>query len=335
MGGGGSYYDRDVTASSRRTDRGFSDIAGQKMSRREIDAAILPKARRIVSTSKSPLAYAFDDTGSMKNLPKIIWDKWPMMAGQIVMQKYLKDPSVSLAAIGDVTCDKAPLQICDFASIRDLDGWLEKLWLEGGGGGQHFESYEFVAYYYARLYEMQNAETPILIFTGDEAFRDRMSADELRKHFGGQHQDVDAKTIFAELKEKFQGNVFLIHRFYDGFGLDPEIVSMWEDVLGKECVIRLKSDLAIADVTLGVIAIASGARTLAGYIKDIKNRPLEMGGVKYEPQGDERIEEVRSTLKLFASFCASRSGKSAQKTASSPSGSKKPGENPGAKEWKL
>jgi hypothetical protein len=271
----------------------------------------------------------------MKNLPKIIFDKMPMIAGQIVLQKYLTDPTISLAAIGDVTSDRAPLQICDFSEIRNLDSWLEKLWLEGNGGGQHFESYEFIAYYYARLYDMESAKTPIFLFTGDEAFREHLSGVQLTKHFGGQHHDVDAKTIFRELKEKFHGNVFLIHRYYQKYALNSEIVDVWEKILGKECVIKLENDLAIADVTLGLIAIASGSRTLEQYIKDMKTRPLEMGGVKYAPQSLERIEEVRKCLEFFAST-RKASGKTKGKTSGTKGGASTGAtDSTGKKDWQV
>lgn len=301
MGGGGDYYSRDVTSSTRiLAGVGYTDFAKQTVSRREVSKDLLPKGRILNSNCKSPLVYGFDDTGSMGDLPLIICDKWPMVAGQIAMQRYLDDPMVSLAAVGDIKSDSAPLQVCDFATIKDLDPWLQKLWVERNGGEQHFESYEFLAYFYARCYDMQNAEMPICLFTGDESFRESLSADSLRKHFGGQHENVNAREIFRELKNKFKGNVFLIHRYYALYGLDAEIVVQWESALGNENVITLVSDVAIADVTLGVIAIASGARTLDEYIEDIKNRPLEMGGQKYEPQSPDRIAEVRNSLQRFA-----------------------------------
>ncbi len=296
MGGGGSYYDRDVSA-SRKLSAGFTAYAQEQMSRSKMSSDLLPMNRRQSSSCKSPFVYAFDVTGSVQNLPVIIFDKIPMIAGQIITQRYLDDAQVSLSAIGDITCDGGPLQVCDFAEIKKLDPWLKKIWREGRGGGQHFESYEFIAYYYARLYDMENATMPMLLFTGDESFRENVSGADLERHFGGQHQDVDSFAIFDELKKKFRGNVFLLHRFYDSYGLDNEIFAQWEKALGKGFVVRLPDDTAVADLTLGIIALAAGRRTLAQYVRDIKSRPLEMGGIKYAPQSSERIDAVISALK--------------------------------------
>ncbi len=301
MGGGGSYYDRDVTYGGSTTRSGYSDFAAQVTGNNELDSSLIPLNRRLASTCKSPIVCPLDGTGSMGTLPRVLCDKWPMIAGQITMQKYLDDVMVSLGIVGDVESDRGPIQVCDFAKIRDLDPWLQKLWIEGEGGGQHFESYEFVAYFYARLYDMKGATTPMMIFTGDESFRENLSADSLRRHFGGQHQNVSAFTIFNELKEKFRGNVFLIHRYYSGYDLDSEIVAQWQKVLGKENVVNLKTDTAVGDIMLGIIALASGSRTLGQYIEDMKNRPLKMGKQTFKPQSEERLNEVRESLKVMAS----------------------------------
>jgi len=305
MGGGGTYYDRDVTDRSRRTSKGFSDVAEAKMSRSRVDAAVLPRGRKLTCTTKSPVVYAFDVTGSMGDLPKIIYDKMPMMAGQLIEKGYLEDTMISLSAVGDVLSDQAPLQVCDFSVVKNLDEWLQRIWLEGNGGGQARESYELIAYFYARMCDIPNAETPVFLFTGDEGFRENLPAATLREYFGEGSENTNAKSVFEELKKKFKGNVFLIHRRY-GQG-DQEIVAQWENVLGRERVIKLGSDLAIADVTLGVFAIVTGKRTLEEYLQDMKTRGQE----------EHRIAEVRESLKTLAAAVKPTAGpkKSGKKVA--------------------
>jgi hypothetical protein len=168
------------------------------------------------------------------------------------------------------------------------------------------------AYFYARCYDMKGARTPVILFTGDEGFRDTLPASELTDHFGGLPEGVDAKTVFAELKKKFKGNVFVLFptftSSYDA-ATNRENLNRWRKVLGEENVVSLDSKVAIADVTLGIIAIASGSRTLEEYIQDIKNRPLEMDGVKYAAQSPERLEEVRRSLEAFAASRKALKGK--------------------------
>ena len=288
MGGGGQIYDRDTKDGYTKTSGGFSTAAATEMSRSRIDAGLLPKNRRLTCTALSPVVFGFDVTGSMGNLPKIIYDKMPLIAGQIVECGYLRDAQMSLAAIGDVQSDSAPVQIGDFAKVRTLDDWLKRIWLEGKGGGNGGESYEYTAYFYAKYCDIPNATTPFFLITGDEDYRETLYESELAKHFGGKHKTTTAKKVIAELKKKFKGNVFLIHREY-AQGDDARIVSHWEELLGEERVIRLGSDPAIADVTLGLFAIMSGSRTLDEYLDDMKTK-------RDKAQTEERIEEVRKSL---------------------------------------
>jgi hypothetical protein len=320
MGGGGSYYDRDVTSKSlRSTSTGVSTVAERALGRTSIDSALLPKNRRLICTARNPLVYGFDETGSMDTLPKIIWDKWPGIVGQVVAREYLPDPEMSISAIGDIRSDDSAVQICDFSPLRNLDKWLKRIHFEKNGGGQGSESYEMNAYYYANFCDMPNAELPIYLVTGDEACVPQLYERDLEEHFGGKHKDTTAKKVFADLLGKFKGNVFRIQRYYAGRGREDwsqsKIVSQWESFIGKERIIHLpqgkEGDLAIGDITLGVYAIVSGARTLKQYLGDMSNRDLELGkGVKYEPQSKERIKQVEEALQPLKDFKPVKSARS-------------------------
>jgi hypothetical protein len=213
---------------------------------------------------------------------------------------------MSLAAVGDILSDAAPIQIADFSIIRKLDDWLERIWLEGNGGGQAKESYEFTAWFYARRCELAQATQPFFLVTGDEGFRETLYKGDLERHFGGTQETVETDLVWAELKRKFKDNVFLIRRKYSGKE-NEQIQVQWEKALGKEFVIPLFSDQAIADVTLGLFAIAGGTRTLDEYLEDLKTK-------RAVPQSDERIAEVRRSLERYAE---SR-GSTAPRPASTP-----------------
>ncbi len=317
MGGRGSYYDRDVTASYKTTNTtGYSDDAERATKQRSMDPELLPKNWKLVCGKLNPLIYAFDVTGSMGKLPKIIWDKWPGIVGQIIARDYLPDPEMSIAAIGDIRSDRSPLQVCDFDSLRNLDRWLSRIHYEGNGGAQDSESYEMMAYFFLHRFEMPNAELPIFLMTGDEACVEHLYADDLQRHFGGNHKDTTAEAVFAGLIKKFHGNVFRIHRRYRGN--NSKIVAQWERLIGAERIIHLPDDRAIGDVTLGVYAVVSGARTVDQYIEDMSTRSLNLAeGVEFEPQSDERIRQVAEALEPLRGFKPLRrySGGAADRTA--------------------
>ncbi len=308
MGGGGSYYDRDVSATSRRTSAGYTDVAQEALSRKSVDPDLLPFNRVISCENEDPQVYDFDHTGSMGNAPKVIYDKWPGIVGQIVARKYLRDPRMSIAATGDITSDRAPLQMADFVALRNLDKWFKRIYLEGNGGGGATESYVFTAYYYAYICKLRNKlRVPIYLITGDEAFEENLEGEDLKEHFGGQRETTTAKQVFGDLKSKFKDNVFLIRRRYGGERNgwnDTTITKQWEKALGKDHIVHLPSDdLAIGDITLGVYAVVSGARTVEQYLEDMRTRPLNLAqNVKFEPQSEERIKDVEKALSSLKDF---------------------------------
>jgi hypothetical protein len=52
-----------------------------------------------------------------------------MFFGQIKIQNYVPDPAISFCAIGDATCDQAPLQVSGFGIGKEIDEMLKKMWL--------------------------------------------------------------------------------------------------------------------------------------------------------------------------------------------------------------
>src|ERR1700754_3820389 len=58
-----------------------------------------------------PIAVLFDVTGSMGMVPRALQAKLPDLLGLLLRQGYVEHPQVLFGAIGDATCDRAPLQI--------------------------------------------------------------------------------------------------------------------------------------------------------------------------------------------------------------------------------
>jgi hypothetical protein len=210
---GGGYYDRDVGSSS--TSDGFSytaysSAAGSAMSQKSLHPELSPLGRALTCTNKAPIVVAMDVTRSRGDDSKIVYDKMPMLFGQLLMQGYLEDPAISFAAIGDATCDQAPLQVASFATGTALDGWLTKLWLEEGGGGTGRESYELAAFFYARRAVVTGQEKGYFFFTGDEGFYPQVSGEQVARLLGGAAgPDVPARDVFAELAREF--HVFFVY----------------------------------------------------------------------------------------------------------------------------
>eukprot|EP00300_Choanocystis_sp_HF-7_P016875 c19560_g2_i2.p1 GENE.c19560_g2_i2~~c19560_g2_i2.p1 ORF type:complete len:447 (-),score=61.89 c19560_g2_i2:118-1458(-) len=112
-----------------------------------------------------------------------------MFFGQLVLQEYVDDPALSFAAIGDFKAgDKAPLQITEFQKGHAIDSEVQKLWLEGGGGGNNKESYLEAMMYFASpacvRFPLSSDKKSFFFITGDEGMYPSVERGTVRKLFG-------------------------------------------------------------------------------------------------------------------------------------------------------
>ena len=287
---GGDYYDRDVISSN--SSAGFSaqtnDVVGVTTS---LHISMDPKRwkeNKLNCDKANPIIFALDVTGSMGNWSKIIYEKMPMFYGQIMIQNYLKDPSISFCAVGDAKCDSAPLQVSEFGQGKEIDQLIGKMYLESGGGGNKHESYELSAYFYDHHVELSNVEMPFFFLTGDEGFWEKLGGNTIKRIIGADpHKDFVGKDIWKDLIKKY--NMFFIKKPFDDPINEIQIKSQWVQALGEERILLIETPKACIDVILGAIAITSGARSMEGYIKDMRDRQ----------QSEERIKEVTIALKNY------------------------------------
>lgn len=297
---GGGYYDRDSNPTpasitnngSSETGSGFSSVANEVVGKRqEIHPFLDPKrwmTEMLYAKTSNPIVFALDVTGSMGEWTKIIYDKLPMFYGQIMMQKYLKHPSLSFCAVGDVKTDNAPLQICEFCEGVELDEKLCYIYLEGKGGGNQHESYDLAAYFYSEKVILDNVDMPFFFLTCDEKYYDECNKIHFKKVFGhtisGNQEKIVSKDYWKKILKKY--NFFILRKEFKNKNIEPLIQKQWERMIGQERVLKISTPKAVIDIILGALCLTSGSRNLDQYIQDLKNRG----------QTKERIQEVTHAL---------------------------------------
>lgn len=283
---GGGYYDRVYVNSDTS-----SNSNNEFKNNQDLNPSLDPKnykEKNLISKGRSPIVFALDITGSMGEWVKIIYDKFPMFYGQIMQHEYTFDPTVSFCAIGDAECSNVPLQVSEFSNSLNIDDNINKLFLEGGGGGNLRESYELAAQFYLENCELVNHEFPFLFITGDEAFFNEITKANVEKILGRKiEKNLNSREVFKLLKKKF--NIFHLRKTFENVEKEKGMYRQWADTLGQERVLSVNSPKACIDVILGSLAITTGARTLEEYIKDMISRG----------QTKERVEEVTSALILY------------------------------------
>jgi hypothetical protein len=212
-------YSQDVARDARSSNsdaftyQGYDVHAGSAAARREVHPSLNPYQQIRECRNTTPIVVAMDVTRSRGNDSRIMYEKLPMFIGQIEAKSYAEGAAISFAAIGDVTCDQAPLQISQFEADNRLDKALSSFWLEEGGGGTGQESYEMIAYYYARKTKIEaneRGEKGYFFFVGDEGFYPKVSGTQVKRWIGDDlAEDIDSGKIFEELQKKF--HVFFIY----------------------------------------------------------------------------------------------------------------------------
>lgn len=152
-----------------------------------------------------PVIIGLDVTGSMgaagvevaKSISTIIEDLYT---------KYT-DIEFMIMGIGDLACDRAPIQISQFESDIRIADQLDKVYFEHGGGGNGFESYTAAWYMGARhtiLDCWSRGKKGIIITTGDEPMNPYLPARRLASVTGDSlEKDIETPEIYAEASEKF------------------------------------------------------------------------------------------------------------------------------------
>ena len=188
-----------------------------------------------------PIILALDVTGSMGSIPmQLIASGLPTLMSNLI-QHGCADATLLFLAIGDHECDRYPVQVAQFESgDAELDMWLTRTYIEGGGGGNAGESYplawEFAAHRVQTDAWDKRKQKGFLFTIGDEPFLKSFSASAMKKIYGEnstQQCTVSAAELYADATEKFNvvhislkhGNRVAVHDSWTQlFGSDNHII---------------------------------------------------------------------------------------------------------------
>ncbi|GIH04174.1 hypothetical protein Rhe02_22410 [Rhizocola hellebori] len=219
----------------------------------------------------TPIAVLFDVTGSMGHVPRKLQTKLPELFGLLLRRDYCTDPQIMFGAIGDATCDNAPLQVGQFESDNRMDDDLGRILLEGGGGGQRTESYELAMYFMARHTTLdclqKRGRRGYLFIIGDEMAYGRVKPAEVHGVIGDtMTEPLSLKAILTELQRKF--DVYFILPAAAGHGGDSQILGFWRKLLGQN-VIALDDLDAVCETIALTVGLGEEAIDLAEGLEDL------------------------------------------------------------------
>ncbi|YCK33971.1 hypothetical protein ACNF49_07695 [Actinomadura sp. ATCC 39365] len=217
------------------------------------------------------IAVLFDVTGSMRAVPRTLQTRLPDLLGLLLRKGYATDPQIMFGAIGDATCDRAPLQVGQFESDNRMDDQLGLILLEGGGGGQKRESYELAMYFMARHTSIdcheKRGKRGYLFVIGDEMPYQRVSRNHVKDLVGDRlTAPLGVADVVAELTRKY--DVYFILPQGASYAGDPEVLDSWRRLLGQN-VLELDDLDAVCETIALTVGLGEDAIDLDEGLEDL------------------------------------------------------------------
>lgn len=183
-----------------------------------------------------PVILALDVTGSMGSAARRV----AQQLGTIMADIYesTKDVEFMIMGIGDLSYDGAPIQASQFESDIRIAEQLDKLYFEGGGGGNGWESYTAAWYFglhQTKLDCWKRGKKGIIITLGDEPLNPYLPKRQLNQVLGSTAEnDVDTAKLYKEVLEKFEVFHLSIDDNATSYGYNKSRVDKgWQELLGE------------------------------------------------------------------------------------------------------
>lgn len=271
--GGGSWTSASYDSYTKGT-RGMDSVtyAASNLNTQEVykaralDKELNPKnvMRECCDTEEHPrtlpVILALDVTGSMGMAATEVAKKLGVIMGDLYDDKDIPDVEFCVMAIGDLYCDAAPIQISQFESDIRIAEQLDKVWFEGGGGGNKWESYTAAWYMgvnHCKLDCWKRGKRGIIITLGDEQLNPYLQAQMLAKYVGDENQeDIETGNMYEEASEKYEIHHISVndrHSSYFRNNRENRVDNSWKDLLGQNYHVCTIDELAatIAEIVSG------------------------------------------------------------------------------------
>lgn len=152
-----------------------------------------------------PVILALDVTGSMGGASVKVAKELNVIMTELYDK--VQDVEFMIMGIGDLSCDDAPIQASQFESDIRIAEQLDKIYFEGGGGGNSYESYTGAWYFglnHCKLDCWNRRKKGIIITIGDEPLNPYLPMSPLGLSTGNKIQDnVETDELYKEVIQKY------------------------------------------------------------------------------------------------------------------------------------
>lgn len=255
-----------TTKTKRREEIFTADTLDTEMS--VLDVGVRESRDSDANPESTAIFIGTDVTGSMGMLAeKIAKGGLSTLFTEIYDRMPVTDPHIMVAAIGDATqWDRAPFQCGQFEADVDLSSkWLEKIFIEGGGGGNGFESYDLPVYFAARHTAIdcweKRQQKGFLFTIGDEPPPPETRIDCVKKTIAtdgdGLQEDMTFKDVIEEASKMYHYFHIIIAEGSHARYYPDTVKSEWRELLGQNAVWLDKYE-DLAETIISIIQVTKG-----------------------------------------------------------------------------
>ena len=299
--GGGLFNDNDYKSYSHSRGRTYDDntgrTSGQSFTQTKLDQSLNPLYFQIRECCNSdehpntiPVILGLDLTGSMGAACKECADALGVIMKSLY--KKFKDIEFCIMGIGDLAYDRGSVQMSQFESDIRIAESLDKIWREGGGGGNGYESYS-VAWYMGlkrtKLDCWKQGRKGIIITMGDEPMNPYLPYRKLNDYTNSnESRDVNTNSLYSEAKEKFDIFHIAIDDRDSCYSMyDSDIKNSFGQLLGKRLKVSTIQNLAKTIEECITESVGAGAMvTTTTAQAEPLNEEEESSEVKFNENGE-------------------------------------------------
>lgn len=213
--------------------------------------------------NSTPIIVALDVTGSMGEIPhQLIQGNLGTLMEELLARRPVADPHLMFMGVGDVVCDRAPLQATQFEADIRIAEQLRAIYLEGGGGGNACESYQLPWYFAATKTSIDSVakrgKKGYLFTLGDEEPPAALTADQIKKVFGSKAgRDYTSEELLAMAERNYHVFHIIVEQGSHYRHSGEAVRRKWTKLLGQRAI-GLSDYTKLAEVIVATIQANEG-----------------------------------------------------------------------------
>jgi hypothetical protein len=165
--------------------------------------------------------------------------------------------------VGDVVYDTAPLQATQFEADIRIASQLEEIYIEHGGGGNSWESYNLPWYFAAQKTSIdcleKRGKKGYLFTVGDEQVPEALTRAQVKKtlNLDLQMEKIDNRDLLTMVGRYYEVFHLMVEEGSHYQSCGDKVKRGWQDLLGQRAI-PLADHTKLAEVIVSTIEVCEG-----------------------------------------------------------------------------